>query len=977
MVTQNDPSQHDLSVDYVESLFEDFQRDPSSVPADWQTYFSTMPNTGHALASSKTNGNGSNGSGGHARKSHATTGGNGAAATLPEATHHTTSVTTSPSGQPLIVTRGGLSTTEFAALQHRVDSLIRNYRVRGHMVAKLDPLGMERPEVFELDPACCGITDADLDRTISTESIPGHDVQTVRQIVEMMRNTYCRSIGVQYMHIDSFVVRQWLIERMEGTENRLALDGAEQKRILRRLTEAVMFEEFIQKKYVGAKSFSLEGAETLIPLLDLAIEKAGQQGVREIVMGMAHRGRLNVLANIMRKPPEKIFREFEDQPKGPNSGDVKYHLGHSTDYEFEGGKKLHISLCFNPSHLEFINPVAMGRMRAKMDRCGDFDRERGLCLMIHGDAAFIGEGITQETLNLSELTPYKVGGALHVIINNQIGFTTNPEQGRSSVYCTDVAKMLQAPIFHVNGEDPEAVAQVVRLAMDFRARFKRDVFIDMYCYRRRGHNEGDEPSFTQPKLYQAIEKRKWVGETYLENIVALGGVTREEAEQLRTEFNDVLEKSLKAARTEPALPKKESYKGVWANYFGGRDADVPDVVTGVESKRLVSLLTKLTQPPEGFHLNPKIARILNTRREMAEGKRPLDWAAAEALAFATLATDGRRVRISGQDVERGTFSHRHAMLHDIEDGGTFMPLKHLAPDQSTVDLCNSPLSENGVLGFEYGYSLDCPDGLVAWEAQFGDFNNCAQAIIDQFITSAEDKWDRLSGITMLLPHGYEGQGPEHSSARIERFLMMGANENIQVCIPSTPAQMFHLLRRQVMRKWRTPLIVMTPKSLLRHPDVVSPMEDLSVGRYQRVIPDAKFAPGPAASAATKPKKVERVLMCAGKVYYDLMKRRDELKREDVAIVRMEQLYPLPHAELKEALSVYADNTPVYWVQEEPKNMGAWMYLRASLGFILFSRLPFMGFHRPESASPATGSPSRHKAEQETILQHAFADTIGM
>ncbi len=981
-------TQHDLSVDYVESLYADYQRDPASVSADWRSYFASMPSNGHQAIpltemKPKPGGNGHSPSNGTTRSAqgngrHPGGNGNGSGAhavTEPSASAGQASRVAAAPSEPQTLTRGGLSTSDFAHLQHRVDQLVRNFRVRGHNVARLDPLGAERPELFELDPACCGITDDDLTRSISTESVPGQDVQTVREIIDLMRSTYCRSIGVQFMHIDSLVVRQWLIERMEGTQNRLVLDRIEQKRILRKLTEAVTFEEFIQKKYIGAKSFSLEGAETLIPLLDLAIEKAGHQGVREIVMGMAHRGRLNVLANIMRKPVERIFREFEDQPKGPGSGDVKYHMGYSTDYEFGDGKKLHISLCFNPSHLEFINPVAMGRMRAKMDRCGDFEREHGLVLMIHGDAAFIGEGITQETLNLSELPAYKVGGALHIVINNQIGFTTTPDQSRSSAYCTDVAKMLQAPIFHVNGEDPEAVAHVVRLAMDFRARFKRDVFIDMYCYRRRGHNEGDEPMFTQPKMYQAIEKRKWVGETYLENLVALGGVTRAEGEKLRSGFNDALELALKTARTEPPVVKKDPPRGVWAGYCGGYDADVPEAATGLPAERLSQLLTKLTQVPEGFHVNPKVDRILKTRLEMARGKRPLDWAAGEALAFASLATDGHRVRMTGQDVERGTFSHRHAMLHDIEDGGTYMPLKHLSPDQAPVDLCNSALSEAGVLGFEYGYSLDCPEGLVAWEAQFGDFHNCAQTIIDQFITSAEDKWDRLSGITLLLPHGYEGQGPEHSSARIERWLTMGAQENIQVCIPSTPAQMYHLLRRQVLRKWHKPLIIMTPKSLLRHPDVVSPMEDLVSGRFQRVIPDARF--GVPASKKEKSRKVERVLMCSGKIYYELTKRREELKRDDVAIIRMEKLYPLPHAELKEALSVYPDNTPVYWVQEEPRNMGAWIYLRANLGFILFSRLPFMGFHRPESASPATGSPSRHRAEQEQIIQAAFADNVGM
>ena len=759
-------AQHDLSVDYVESLYADYLRDPASVSTDWQHYFQAMPNGRYAGGTLAGNGKG-NGNG-HAP--------GGPAAAPPRPTSPLGTVVQFAS-TPSALSRGGLSTADFAALQHRVDQLVRNYRVRGHMVAKLDPIGLERPEVFELDPTCCGITDEDLDRVISTDSIPGPDVMSVRQIIQKMRNTYCRSIGVQFMHIDSLLVRQWLIERMEGCENRITLSRDDQMRILQRLTEAVLFEEFIQKKYIGAKSFSLEGGETLIPLLDLAIEKAAEQGVAEVVMAMAHRGRLNVLANIMGKAPDAIFREFEDKVEPfyeGFAGDVKYHLGYSADWKFAGNRKLHISLCFNPSHLEYINPVALGRMRAKMDRCGDFDRKRGLVVMIHGDAAFSGEGITQETLNLSELSGYKVGGALHIVVNNQIGFTTTPDQGRSTVYATDVAKMLQIPIFHVNGEDPEAVAQVIRLALDFRARFQRDVIVDMYCFRKRGHNEGDEPSFTQPKLYQAIEKRKPVGESYREQLLALNGVTAAEADEIAAKHTSKLEEALQAARGEKLKRKREGLGGIWKGYVGGREDDSPRVDTGVELAKLSHLLESATRVPDGFHVNPKVARILDTRRDMAEGKKPMDWAGAELLAFATLATEGHRVRLTGQDVERGTFSHRHAMLHDVEDGGTWMPLKHLDPNQAAVDIVNSPLSEAGVLGFEYGYSLDCPEGLVMWEAQFGDFFNCAQVIIDQFITSAEDKWDRLSGITMLLPHGFEGQGPEHSSARIERWLVLGA-----------------------------------------------------------------------------------------------------------------------------------------------------------------------------------------------------------
>ncbi|MEX2212600.1 MAG: 2-oxoglutarate dehydrogenase E1 component [Phycisphaeraceae bacterium] len=954
-------AQHDLSVDYVESLYVDFLRDPASVSMDWQNYFRAMPN-GRYVAATSPGGNGQGKGNGHAPAAAAP-----AAAALSRPPITAVPLTDMPSA----LSRGGLSTADFAALQHRVDQLVRNYRVRGHMVAKLDPIGMERPEVFELDPICCGITDEDFDRIISTDTIPGPDTMSVRQVIQKMRNTYCRSIGVQFMHIDSLLVRQWLIERMEGCENRIKLSRDDQMRILTRLTESVLFEEFIQKKYIGAKSFSLEGGETLIPLLDLAIEKAAEQGVAEIVMAMAHRGRLNVLANIMGKKPDAIFREFEDKVEPAYqgfAGDVKYHLGYSTDWRAAGNRKLHLSLCFNPSHLEFINPVALGRMRAKMDRCGDFDRKRGLVVLIHGDAAFSGEGISQETLNLSELSGYKVGGALHIVVNNQIGFTTTPDQGRSTVYATDVAKMLQIPIFHVNGEDPEAVAQVIRLALEFRARFQRDVVVDMYCFRRRGHNEGDEPSFTQPKLYQAIEKRKNVGASYREHLLALNEVKPEEADEIAAKHTAKLEEALKAARGEKLKPKREGLGAAWQGYVGGREADAPRVDTGVDQAKLTKLLDAATRVPEGFHVNPKVQRILETRRAMSTGEKPLDWAGAELLAFATLAVEGRRIRMTGQDVERGTFSHRHAMLHDIEDGGTWMPLKHVDPNQAPVDIINSPLSEAGVLGYEYGYSLDCPEGLILWEAQFGDFFNCAQVIIDQFITSAEDKWDRLSGITLLLPHGFEGQGPEHSSARIERWLVQGAEDNIQVCQPSTPAQYYHLLRRQVHRKLRKPLIVFNPKSLLRHPLAVSPISECATGRFQRVLHDELFKGGK--------KKPERVLMCSGRVYYDLVKRRDELKRDDVAIIRMEQLYPLPHEDLKEVLADVADGTPVYWIQDEPRNMGAWPHLRSNLGFILFGRLPFMGFHRAESASPATGSPGQHKAEQELILRQAFEEKVG-
>jgi 2-oxoglutarate dehydrogenase E1 component len=666
----------------------------------------------------------------------------------------------------------------------------------------------------------------------------------------------------------------------------------------------------------------------------------------------------------MGKSPQQIFREFEDVDPHLHRlrGDVKYHLGHSSEWRTAGGHSVHLSLCFNPSHLEFVNPVAVGRMRAKQDRAHDFDREKGLVLLIHGDASFAGEGVVQETLNMSELDGYTVGGTIHIIVNNQIGFTTAPDQGRSSIYASGVAKMLQIPIFHVNGEDPEAVAQVVRLALDFQRTFKRDAVIDMYGYRRFGHNEGDEPSFTQPLLYRAIAQRKSVRDGYLEHLLALGGIAREEADRIAEDRLRQLEAELSAARSDEYIARQGRPTGIWSGYQGGREEDQDDVDTGLDPKLLSKLLEKLSRVPQGFRVDRRIEKLLAARREMAAGKRPLDWAAGEALAFATLAIEGMRVRLTGQDTQRGTFSHRHAVLHDMEDGKAYVPLQHLSPTQAPVEIHNSPLSEAGVMGFEYGYSLDWPDGLVLWEAQFGDFNNAAQVIIDQFICSAEDKWNRLSGLVLLLPHGFEGQGPEHSSARLERFLTVAAEDNIQVINPTTPAQFFHALRRQVVRPWRKPLVVMTPKSLLRHASTVSSLEDLARGTFERILPDGR----------KKPKTTSRVLLCSGKIFYELEQARRDLGRDDVAILRVEQLFPLREKTLQAALAPYADGTPAYWVQEEPENMGAWRYMRIHFGEKLAGRLPFSRISRPASASPATGSASSHRIEQQQIIETAFS-----
>lgn len=924
-----------INLAFLEDLYAEYLRDPASVSEDWREYFGRIRN------------------------------GDSAGANVLAPNFSRTSIFNPPGALPPSdrISRQAVE-EESTNLQDRVDQLIRAYRIRGHSIAQFDPLARPRLVPPELDPAHYGFSEADMERRFSCETMHCQGFLTLREIIERLRNTYCRSIGVEYMHIDDLQIRGWLQERMEPTENRVEITRKEQLRILTRLTDAVTFEEFIRKKFIGAKSFSLEGSESLIPLLDMAIEKAGEQGVQEVVLGMAHRGRLNVLSNIMGKSPGEIFREFAelDSQAYSGSGDVKYHKGYSNDWKTLSKKTVHISLCFNPSHLEFVNPVALGRMRAKQDRVEDHERTKGLAILIHGDAAFAGQGVVQETLNMSQLKGYTVGGTLHIIVNNQIGFTTSPSDGRSTTYATDVAKMLPIPIFHVNGEDPEAVAQCVRLALDYRAKFKRDVVIDMYGYRRLGHNEADEPSFTQPLLYKAIEKRKPVREGYLEHLLKLGELTQKDANRIWQSRQDHFEKEFAESKAADYIPPTPIPRSTWKGYYGGPESGAKEIATGYPKDRLIQILRAQTEVPADFHPHPKIERFLSHRRKMADGEVLIDWSAAESLAFGSLAVEGARIRVSGQDVGRGTFSHRHAVLHDYEDGHTYVPLQHLSPDQGPVEFFNSPLSEVGVLGFDYGYSLDRPRALVLWEAQFGDFCNVAQVIVDQFIASSEDKWGRLSGIVMLLPHGYEGQGPEHSSARLERFLAMAAEDNIQVVYPSTPAQYFHLLRRQYLRQWRKPLVVMTPKSLLRHPEVVSPLDDFVKGHFQRVIPDTLKRPA---------SEVKRILLCTGKIYYELHKRRADLKREDVAIVRVEQLYPIRREVLEETLRGYAEGTPAVWVQEEPENMGPTRYMRINFGEKLFGKFPFSSVHRDASASPATGSAIYHRKEQEKLLVQAF------
>ena len=853
--------------------------------------------------------------------------------------------------------------------QDRVDQLIRAYRVRGHLIAELDPLGLPKDVHTELNPAYYGFGQADFDMLFSAQTIPGKSVMTLRDIIAHLRKTYCRSIGVQFMHIDDIHPKLWLQNEMEKTQNTVSLSGEEQVHIYTKLTDAEIFEQFIHRKFIGAKRFSLEGAESLIPLLDQAIEKAGEHGLEEIVIGMAHRGRLNVLANIMGKSPRQIFREFDDSnpDRMVGKGDVKYHLGYSSDRITGSGQKVHLSLTFNPSHLEFVSPVVLGRVRAKQDRFGDAERRRGMGIIIHGDAAFAGQGVVQETFNMSRLAGYETGGTLHIVVNNQIGFTTLPHESRSAQYATDVAKMLQIPIFHVNGEHPEAVAQAIKLAMNFREEFKSDVVIDMYCYRRYGHNEGDEPAFTQPLLYKTIRKRKSVREGYLDNLLAgsAPGLDRERAEQIAVERKERLEAELGAARADDySTGDLSSGQGWWRRYRGGKDADAPDVPTAVSKEKLEELSRALTKIPSGFNIHPKIGKLYEARLDAGLGKRPVDWAAGESLAMASLLAEGTRIRLSGQDAGRGTFSHRHAILHDQENGNRHIPLCHVSMDQGQFEVRNSPLTETGVIAFEYGYSLDFPDALVIWEAQFGDFTNVGQVIIDQFISSGEDKWRRMSGLVMLLPHGFEGQGPEHSSARLERFLNGCAEDNIQVVNMTTPAQVFHMLRRQVVRPYRKPTIVMSPKSLLRHPRCVSTIDDLANGSFQRLIEDVE--------PKADPKGCRRLLLTSGKIYYELEAAREKREAWDVGIARIEQYYPLDLLRLESILSAYPADTPVYWVQEEPLNMGAWGFLRLRLGERIFGKNPLRPIGRPETASPATGSASAHKKEQATLIQTAFA-----
>ncbi|HEX7006433.1 MAG TPA: 2-oxoglutarate dehydrogenase E1 component [Alphaproteobacteria bacterium] len=850
-------------------------------------------------------------------------------------------------------------------------TLIRSYRVRGHLQAKLDPLGLEGLKYHpELDYRSHGFTEEDLDRRIFINRLMGlGEWATLREIVKRCQETYCGHVGVEYMHIQDTARRAWIQERIEGSENRTDFTVLGKKAILERLTAAETFERFLDKKYTGTKRFGLDGGESLIPALEQIIKRGGQLGINEIVIGMPHRGRLNVLANMMGKPFQAIFSEFQGNSANPEdvqgSGDVKYHLGTSSDREFDGNK-VHLSLTANPSHLEAVDPVVLGKARAKQTQRGlEKGRNEVMALLMHGDAAFAGQGLVAEVFDLSELRGYRVGGTIHFVVNNQIGFTTNPVHARSGPYCSDMAKIVQAPIFHVNGDDPEAVVHVARIATEYRQEFKSDVVVDMFCYRRHGHNEGDEPAFTQPIMYRTIANHPSTREIYAKKLIEEGVITAEEADALVADFQKRLEAEFEASSSY--RPNKADWlEGAWTGLEPAR-GEARRGETAVSLDVLRDVGTAMTTIPDGFNANSKVVRQFKARRERIESGTGIDWATAEALAFGTLLVEGTPVRLSGQDSGRGTFSQRHAVLVDQETEEKYIPLTRLKPDQALFEVIDSPLAEMSVLGFEYGYSLAEPHALVLWEAQFGDFANGAQVIIDQFIASGESKWLRMSGLVMLLPHGYEGQGPEHSSARLERYLQLCAEDNIQVVNCTTPANFFHVLRRQVRRKFRKPLVVMTPKSLLRHKLAVSRLDEMGPGTsFHRVLWDG--------AKLVDDARIRRIILCSGKVYYDLFEERQKRGIDDIYILRLEQLYPFPSDALSEELKRFP-NADYVWCQEEPKNMGAWFFVAPRLEEVLVdigakvTRAIYTG--RPEAASPATGSYHRHVLEQEALVDEAL------
>jgi 2-oxoglutarate dehydrogenase E1 component len=925
------------NLEYVEDLFESYLVDPNSVSEEWRKCFDQLPRVSEAQSTD-----------------------------VPHSVIQEQFLQIGKNKfRSMPVSSGSVATSDHEQKQINVLQLINAYRVRGHQHATLDPLGLQKREkVADLDIGYHQLTGADLDTEFNVGSLFfNKESMKLGDIISDLEKTYCNSVGYEFMHIVDTQEKAWLQQRVESVRSRPEYSQETRESLLERLTAAEGLEKYLASRYPGAKRFGLEGAESLIPMINELIQRSGSLGAKEVVIGMAHRGRLNVLVNTLGKNPKDLFDEFEGKKLVNTSGDVKYHQGFSSNVMTTGGE-VHIALSFNPSHLEIVSPVVEGSVRARQDRRKDTLGKTVVPISIHGDAAFAGQGVVMETFQMSQTRAYRTGGTVHIVINNQVGFTTNrQEDSRSSEYATDVAKIIQAPIFHVNGDDPEAVLFVTQLALDYRYEFGRDVVIDMVCYRRRGHNETDEPSGTQPLMYSVINKLKTTRTLYSENLVAQSVVTQEAADQMVNENREDLDN---ARHVSKSLVLESQYKSFvdWKPYIGVEWTDAGD--TTYPLAELQQVAKKLTSVPDGVVIQRQVQKIYQDRDKMTAGALPLNWGYAETLAFATLLEQDYPIRITGQDSGRGTFSHRHAVIHSQKDGSTYIPLKHLSENQPTLDLYDSYLSEEAVLAFEYGYASTSPKGLVIWEAQFGDFANGAQVVIDQFITSGEHKWGRLCGLTMLLPHGYEGQGPEHSSARLERFLQLCAEYNIQVCVPTTPAQIFHIIRRQAIRPMRRPLIIMSPKSLLRHKQAISTLEDLAEGSFKTVLPES--------SETIAADKVKRIVLCSGKVYYDLINRREELKNEDVAVIRLEQLYPFPYADLESVLEQYKNVESLVWCQEEPKNQGAWHANRHRMNRVLEKLYPELKIRfagRISSAAPAAGYMSIHVEEQEALVNDAL------
>ncbi|RXS41868.1 2-oxoglutarate dehydrogenase E1 component [Idiomarina sp. 29L] len=913
------------NVAYIEQMFEAYLDDPTAVSDEWRKVFDALPSDGKATDTKMSD--------------------------VREQFREAAKNKLKQSG-------GGSSVSD--QKQVKVLQLINAYRFRGHQHANLDPLGLWKQDtVPDLSLDFHELSKDDLDREFNVGSLAvGSETMKLKDIHNVLENIYCGSIGAEYMHIVSTEEKRWIQQRLEGNLGKAKFDKEQQKKILRELISADGLEKYLGSKFPGAKRFSLEGGDSLVPLLKALISRSGEQGAKEVVIGMAHRGRLNVLVNVLGKKPQDLFDEFAGKHgESKGSGDVKYHMGFSSDFATPGGD-VHLALAFNPSHLEIVNPVVVGSVRARMDRLGDKVGEKVLPITIHGDSAIAGQGVVQETFNMSQTRAYQVGGSVRIVVNNQVGFTTSKrEDARSTQYCTDIAKMVQAPIFHVNADDPEAVVFVTQLALDYRNTFKRDVVIDLVCYRRHGHNEADEPSATQPLMYAKVKKHPVARELYAKRLNESGAVSEDDAKQWVQDYRDALDKG--EVVVEEHRPMR-AHSVDWTPYIGN-DWDV-EYDYKVSAKKLKELAEKISQYPEEHKLNSRVAKVYQERQKMAKGDKALDWGFAESLAYATLVDKDVHIRLTGQDSGRGTFFHRHAVLHNQEDASTYMPLNHIREGQGQIEIYDSVLSEAAVLAFEYGYATAEPKSLIMWEAQFGDFANGAQVVIDQFLSSGEQKWGRLCGLTLLLPHGYEGQGPEHSSARLERFLQLSADHNWSVCVPTTPAQVFHMIRRQQLRPVRRPLIVMTPKSLLRHPLAISEMDELENTGFQNAIGEID---------SLDPKKVKRVVLCSGKVYYDLLKERRDREQDDVAIIRIEQLYPFPAEEVADIMQNYQHVKDFVWCQEEPQNQGAWYSSQHNFWAAIPSGAQLTYRGRDASAAPAVGYLSEHNKQQQKLVDEAL------